>query len=256
MTPSGDVSAFGLDGAEAHTAIEITPLGWGSPGRCCCRTSSCGPCARRVPWSPRRTRRARGCGGRALPGGAGLAGVGGPRRRHDRRAFARAGGAGRAARRDGGGGIEIPGLGDVGDIGGLLPDRIGDLAAAEASVGFTVDAGPTLLGGLCWSAGVLLIALLASRRTPLPRGWDALHRVVRPAVSAVVTVLMLAVAAGLAAAAWAAATDDRPGRIAGAALLGRRTGCGSVCRSASSCRGRAGRWASRRGSCPIRWTTC
>ncbi|MCF2436763.1 streptophobe family protein [Streptomyces thinghirensis] len=66
----------------------------------------------------------------------------------------------------GGGGIEIPGLGDVGDIGGLLPDRIGDLVDAEATVGFTVDTAPTLLGGLIWSAGVLLIALLASRRTP------------------------------------------------------------------------------------------
>ncbi|MCF3136982.1 streptophobe family protein, partial [Streptomyces olivochromogenes] len=27
VSPSGDVSAFGLKGAEAHTAIEITPLG-------------------------------------------------------------------------------------------------------------------------------------------------------------------------------------------------------------------------------------
>src|SRR3954464_11866304 len=27
VSPSGDVSAFGLKGAEAHTAVEITPLG-------------------------------------------------------------------------------------------------------------------------------------------------------------------------------------------------------------------------------------
>ncbi|WP_270858098.1 streptophobe family protein, partial [Streptomyces rochei] len=78
----------------------------------------------------------------------------------------------------GGGGVEIPGLGDVGDIGdvgGLLPDRIGDLIEAEAAVGFTVDTVPTLLGGLVHVTAVLLIALLASRRTPLPGGCEAVH---------------------------------------------------------------------------------
>jgi hypothetical protein len=32
VKPSGDVSAFGLKGAEAHTAIQITPLGVGLVG--------------------------------------------------------------------------------------------------------------------------------------------------------------------------------------------------------------------------------
>src|SRR5213076_2524134 len=72
----------------------------------------------------------------------------------------------------GGGGVSIPGLGDLGNIGGLLPDNIGNLIHAKAGVGFSVDTAPTLLGGLGWSAGILLIALLASRRTPLPRGWE------------------------------------------------------------------------------------
>lgn len=123
-----------------------------------------------------------------------------------------------------GGGVNIPGLGDIGDIGGLLPGKISDLVKAKAAVGFTVDTAPTLLGGLGWSAGILLIALLASRRTPLPRGWEAVHRVVRPAASALVTVLLVAVAAGLAAAAYAAIGDDHPKRIAGAALLGAPNG--------------------------------
>ncbi|WP_333741926.1 streptophobe family protein, partial [Streptomyces sp. IBSBF 2806] len=122
------------------------------------------------------------------------------------------------------GGLEIPGLGDVGDVGGLLPDRLGDLVHAKAAVGFTVDTAPTLLGGLGWSLGILLIALAASRRTPLPRGWHAVHRVVRPAASAVVTVALAAVAAGLAAAAYAAIGDAHPRRIAGAALLGAPNG--------------------------------
>ncbi|WP_329215939.1 streptophobe family protein [Streptomyces sp. NBC_01485] len=227
VTPSGDVSAFGLTGAQATTAIEITPLGVSLVG------------ALLLSWFFLRSLRAAGVviapaellarvgavvalfvamlGGLAwaghdvitldgaslglgdLPGGGG-------------------GGAGS------GGGLDIPGLGDIGDIGGLLPDRLGDLVDAKAAVGFTVDTAPTLLGGLGWCLGILLIALLASRRTPLPRGWEAVHRVVRPAVSAVVTVLLVAVAAGFTAAAYAAIGDDHPRRIAGAALLGAPNG--------------------------------
>lgn len=220
VTPSGDVSAFGLKGAEAATAIEITPLGVGLVG------------AVLLSWFFLRSLRGAGVvispsellaragavialfvatlGGLAwaghdvitIDGGAlgldDLPGTGG-----------------------GGGGIDVPGLGD---ISGLLPDRVGDLIDAKAAVGFTVDTLPTLLGGFVWAAGVLTVALLASRRTPLPPGWEAVHRVVRPAASALVTVLLVAVAAGLAAAAYAAIGDDHPKRIAGAALLGAPNG--------------------------------
>ncbi|MGW4576575.1 streptophobe family protein [Streptomyces tendae] len=226
VTPAGDVSSFGLKGAEAHTAIEITPLGVGLVG------------ALFLSFFFLRSLRAAGVvvapaellarAGAvvalfvAMTGGLAWAG-------HDVVTIDGAslglddlpGGDGGGG---GGGGLEIPGLGDVGDIGGLLPDRVGDLVDARAAVGFTVDTAPTLLGGLVWSAGVLLIALLASRRTPLPRGCEALHRVLRPAVSALVTVALTAVAAGLAAAAWAAIGDDHPRRIAGAALLGAPNG--------------------------------
>ncbi|MFH8446763.1 streptophobe family protein [Streptomyces sp. NPDC018026] len=222
VTPAGDVSAFGLKGAEAHTAIEITPLGVGLVG------------ALFLSFFFLRSLRAAGVvvppaellarAGAvvalfvAMTGGLAWAG-------HD--VVTIDGGALGLDDLPGGGGsggLEIPGLGDVGDIGGLLPDRVGDLVDARAAVGFTVDTAPTLLGGLVWSAGVLLIALLASRRTPLPRGCEALHRVVRPAVSALVTVALTAVAAGLAAAAYAAIGDDHPRRIAGAALLGAPNG--------------------------------
>ncbi|MET7295122.1 streptophobe family protein [Streptomyces griseoloalbus] len=221
VTPSGDVSAFGLSGAEADTAIHIAPLGVSLVG------------ALLLSFFFLRSLRAAGVvvsaaellarAGAvvalfvAMTGGLVWAG-------HDVVTID----GGSLGLDDlpggGGGGVEIPGLGDVGDVGGLLPDRIGDLVDAEAAVGFTVDTVPTLLGGLGWSAGVLLVALLASRRTPLPRCWDAVHRVVRPTVSALVTVGLVAVAAGLAAAGYAAIGDDHPRRIAGAALLGAPNG--------------------------------
>ncbi|MGV9645909.1 streptophobe family protein, partial [Streptomyces sp. NPDC003514] len=217
VTPSGDVSAFGLTGAQAATAVDIAPLGVGLVGA--------------LLLAGLFLRSLRAAGDVIAPSEllarvgtvaalfvamlGGLAWAG-----HD--VVTIDGGAlGLDDVPGAGGSVEVPGLGD---IGGLLPDRIGDLVGAKAAVGFTVDTAPTLLGGLAWCAGVLLIALLASRRTPLPRGWEAVHRVVRPAVSALVTVLLVAVAAGLAAAVYAAIGDDHPKRIAGAALLGAPNG--------------------------------
>ncbi|TGA99324.1 streptophobe family protein, partial [Streptomyces sp. MZ04] len=225
VTPSGDVSAFGLEGAEATTAIDIAPLGVGLAG------------ALLLAYFFLRSLRAAGVtitpaelAARAgavvalfLAMLAGLAWAG-----HDIITI-----DGDQLGVDKGidkGVDQLPdGITDklpdgLGDIGGLLPDRLGDLAQAKAAVGFTVDTGPTLFGGAMWVIGVLLIALLASRRTPLPRGWDAVHRLVRPAVSALVTVLLVAVLAGLAAALYAMIGDAHPKRIAGAALLGAPNG--------------------------------
>ncbi|MGW0573179.1 streptophobe family protein [Streptomyces tauricus] len=219
VTPSGDMSAFGLEGAQADTALQITPLGVSLVG------------ALLLSWFFLRSLRAAGAvispaelvarAGTvaalfvAMLGGLAWAG-------HD--IITIDGGSLGLDELPGGGvpdDVEVPGLGD---IGGLLPDRLGDLADANAEVGFTVDTVPTLLGGFGWVLGVLLIALLASRRTPLPGGWTAVHRLVRPAVSALVTVLLVAVLAGFAAAAYAAVGDDNPKRIAGAALLGAPNG--------------------------------
>ncbi|WP_328497212.1 streptophobe family protein [Streptomyces sp. NBC_00414] len=219
VTPSGDMSAFGLEGAQADTALQITPLGVSLVG------------ALLLSWFFLRSLRAAGAvvspaelTARAATVAAlfvamlgGLAWAG-----HD--IITIDGGSLGLDKLPGGGvpdDVEVPGLGN---IGGLLPDRLGDLADANAKVGFTVDTVPTLLGGLGWVLGVLLIALLASRRTPLPGGWTAVHRLVRPAVSALVTVLLVAVLAGFAAAAYAAIGDDNPKRIAGAALLGAPNG--------------------------------
>ncbi len=216
VTPSGDVSAFGLEGAEATTAIEVTPLGVGLAGALLLgffflRSLR----ALGVEISPRELAARAGAVTAlflAMIGGLAWAG-------HD------------VITIDGAslGLDELPGAGGItddlpGGIGDLLPDRLGDLVEAEAAVGFTVDTGPSLFGALVWVLGVLFIALLASRRTALPAALSVLHRVVRPAVSALVAVLSVAVVAGLAAAAYAAVGDEHPGRIAGAALLGAPNG--------------------------------
>ncbi|MCX4574081.1 streptophobe family protein [Streptomyces sp. NBC_01571] len=222
VEPSGNVSAFGLKGAEAHTAIQITPLGVGLVGA--------------LLLSYFFLRSLRGAGVVIAPSellaraGAvvvlfvatlgGLAWAG-----HD---VITIDGSGLGLDRvTGGGGLgritdKLPG--GLGDLGGLLPGRIDDLVDAKAAVGFTVDTVPTLLGGAAWAAGILVISLLASRRTPLPRGWEGVHRTVRPAASALVTVALVAVVAGLAAAAYAAIGDPHPKLIAGAALLGAPNG--------------------------------
>ncbi|MFD8423983.1 streptophobe family protein [Streptomyces sp. NPDC059466] len=222
VEPSGNVSAFGLKGAEAHTAIQITPLGVALVGA--------------LLLSYFFLRSLRGAGVVIAPSellaraGAvvvlfvatlgGLAWAG-----HD---VITIDGSGLGLDRvTGGGGLgkitdKLPG--GLGDLGGLLPGKIDDLVDAKAAVGFTVDTVPTLLGGAAWAAGILVISLLASRRTPLPRGWEGVHRTVRPAASALVTVALVAVVAGLAAAAYAAIGDPHPKLIAGAALLGAPNG--------------------------------
>ncbi|NUK18952.1 streptophobe family protein, partial [Streptomyces lunaelactis] len=225
VTPAGDVSAFGLEGAEATTAVDITPLGVGLVGALLLAYFFLRSLRGAGPYISGTELAARAGGVVILfvatVGGLAWAGhdvitIDGAELGLD---LDKAPGAG-------GGGIEVPGLGDIGDIGGLLPDRVGDLVDAEAAVGFSVNTADSLGGALFWVLGVLVIALLASRRTPLPRGaaWEAVRRTVRPAASAMVSVLLVAVLAGYAAAAYAAIGDDHPKRIAGAALIGAPNG--------------------------------
>jgi len=223
VTPSGDVSAFGLSGAEAETAVEITPLGVSLVGALLLAFFFLRSlrAAGAVVSPAELLARAGATTGLSVMMTGGLVWAGQDVVTLDGNALGLDGLPGGGD----GGGIGIPGLGDLGDgLESVLPDRIGDLVEAQTAVGYTVDAVPTLLGGLGWSVLVLAIALLASRRTPLPPGWDVVHRAIRPAVSALVTALLVAVAAVLAAAAYAAIGDDHPRRIAGAALLGAPNG--------------------------------
>ncbi|MGW3660125.1 streptophobe family protein [Streptomyces sp. NPDC005151] len=218
VSPSGNVEAFGLDDAEAHTALAVTPLGVGLVGA--------------LLLSLFFLRSLRGVGavvsGAELAVRAGMVAVmfvavlGGLAWAGHDVVTIDGGALGPAGVPGAGGGGGLPG--GLGDLGGLLPDRLADLARTQAQVGFTVDSSTSLTAGACWVVGVLVIALLASRRTPLPSGLAWVERTVRPAASAVVSVLLVAVVAGCAAAAYAAVGDAHPKRIAGAALLGAPNG--------------------------------
>ncbi|MCX5196489.1 streptophobe family protein [Streptomyces sp. NBC_00249] len=206
VTPSGDLTVLGVAGAEAETSLDVRPLGVALVGALVLARMF----LRSLPAGARGGELA----ARAAVVGALFTGTAG--------ALAWAGhdvvtldGARlplplpRTPAR-----VEVPG---IGDIGGLLPDRVGELLPVRARIGFSAELGPTLVGAAVWVTVVLALALLVSRRGPA--AWarpDGLG----PAVSAVVAALLVAVAAGLAAAGWAAAGDARPGRVAGAALLG------------------------------------
>ncbi|MFI1012072.1 streptophobe family protein [Streptomyces sp. NPDC020965] len=220
VRPSGDVSVFGLEGAQARSAVDITPLGVSLVGALLLAYFFLRSLRRAGAYIPGTELAARTGAVVVLfvatTGGLAWAG-------HDVITLdgAKLGPGADRVPGIGGGGIELPGLGAVGE---LLPDRLGELVDARASVGFTVEIADSLVGAACWVLGVLLIALLAGRRAPLPRALTALGRAVRPATSATVSVLLVAVVAGYAAAGHAALGDDRPGRIAGAALLGAPNG--------------------------------
>ncbi|MEU1620587.1 streptophobe family protein [Streptomyces sp. NPDC005722] len=215
VVPSGDVAVFGLGGAGGEGRLDLMPLGVGLVG------------ALLLSWVFLRSLRGAGL---TVPGGELAARAGAVVALFVALlgALAWAGEDtialdGAALGGDKGGGL-TDGLPGIGDLGGGLGDGLQDLIDAKASVSFHVATGRTLLGGLLWVLVVLLLALLTSRRSPLPPALEPLHRVVRPAASALRWVLLLAVLAGCAAAGYAAVTGDEPGRIAGAALLGAPNG--------------------------------
>ncbi|MYS22738.1 hypothetical protein GA0115240_14437, partial [Streptomyces sp. DvalAA-14] len=217
VRPSGDVGVFGLTGSQTHAALGIAPLGVALVG------------ALLLAWVFLRSLRRAGvvvapaelAARVAATAALFLALVGGLAWAGQDTVAIDAGSVGppRGATDDLLG--KLPG---IGKISGGLADGLQNIVRTDASVTFHVDTARTLFGALVWVLAVLLVALLTSRRAPLPPGWDAVHRVVRPAASAVRTVTLVAVLAGFAAALYAALTGDEPGRIMGAALLGTPNG--------------------------------
>ncbi|MFD7627895.1 streptophobe family protein [Streptomyces sp. NPDC059851] len=100
---------------------------------------------------------------------------------------------------------------------------IGDLAElfdAAPTVGFRAAVPATLFFGLLWILGLLLIALLVSRRAPLPAGLVRFHTAVRPAAFATVALLLACVALGAVVGLVVAATRGHADRTFAVMLLG------------------------------------
>ncbi|MCX5555048.1 streptophobe family protein [Streptomyces sp. NBC_00038] len=104
------------------------------------------------------------------------------------------------------------GDGSIGDIG--------DLFGASPKVGFTTDVPLTLVFGVLWLAGVLVIALLVSRGAPLPPRLLRFQESVRPAAFAMVALLLAYVALGVVIALVVAATRGHTAETFAVILLG------------------------------------
>ncbi|MFV6026351.1 streptophobe family protein [Streptomyces sp. NPDC056264] len=102
-----------------------------------------------------------------------------------------------------------------------LMDIFGELLdAVNPTVGFRTDVGPTLFYGLLWILGVLVVALLVSRRTPLPPRLVRYHEPVRPAAHAMLLLLLAYVVVGLVIGVVVAATKGHAAETFAVLLLG------------------------------------
>ncbi|MFJ3583162.1 streptophobe family protein [Streptomyces sp. NPDC090127] len=102
-----------------------------------------------------------------------------------------------------------------------MSDLFGELLeAVNPTVGFRTELGPTLLYGLLWILGVLLIALLVSRGTPLPSRLVRYHQAVRPVASAMLLLLLAYVVIGLVVGFVVAATRGHAAETFAVVLLG------------------------------------
>ncbi|WP_053648853.1 MULTISPECIES: streptophobe family protein [unclassified Streptomyces] len=102
-----------------------------------------------------------------------------------------------------------------------LMDLFGELLdSVNPTVGFRTDLGPTLFYGLLWILGVLLVALLVSRGTPLPSRLVRYQEPVRPTARAMLLLLLAYVLLGLVVGLVVAATKGRPAETFAVLLLG------------------------------------
>ncbi|MEU2659505.1 streptophobe family protein [Streptomyces sp. NPDC007325] len=109
----------------------------------------------------------------------------------------------------------------VGDPQEPLADLFGELLdATEPTVGFRTVVGTTLGYGLLWILGVLLVALLVSRRSALPARLLRYQEAVRPAASAMLLLLLAYVAVGLVIGLVVAATRGHAAETLAVVLLG------------------------------------
>ncbi|MFE9613921.1 streptophobe family protein [Streptomyces sp. NPDC006012] len=106
------------------------------------------------------------------------------------------------------------------DIGsGVLGDLTG-LFDSAPRLGFAADVPRTVLFGLLWLVGVLVLALLVSPGVPLPGRLPRLQESARPAVLAVVALLLAYVALGVVTALVTAAVRGHGADTFAVLLLG------------------------------------
>lgn len=98
--------------------------------------------------------------------------------------------------------------------------EISEVLDSAPTVGFEAAIPATLGFGLLWILGLLLIALLVSRRAPLPAGLVRFHTAVRPAAFAVVALLLAYVVLGVGVGVVVAATQGHAARTLAVILLG------------------------------------
>ncbi|WP_327712910.1 streptophobe family protein [Streptomyces sp. NBC_00464] len=106
----------------------------------------------------------------------------------------------------------IPGADPTGGVIGVFD--------ASPRAGFRADIPLTLVLGLLWLAGVLVLALLVSRGAPLPARLVRFQESVRPAAYAMVALLLACVALGLVIALVVAVTQGQPAATFAVILLG------------------------------------
>ncbi|WP_229857702.1 streptophobe family protein, partial [Streptomyces anandii] len=106
------------------------------------------------------------------------------------------------------------------DLGDGVLGAIGGLLGATPEVGFTTQVPLTVLFGLLWLAGVLVLALLVAHGAPLPAGLLRFRAAVRPAAYAMVALLLVYVVVGLVVALVTAATRGHPAESFAVILLG------------------------------------
>ncbi|MEU3347298.1 streptophobe family protein [Streptomyces sp. NPDC006700] len=106
------------------------------------------------------------------------------------------------------------------DLGNGMLGAIGGLFGAAPEVGFAARVPLTVLFGLLWLAGVLVLALLVAPGAPLPARLLRRREPVRPAAYAMVVLLLACVVVGLVVALVTAATRGRPAEHFAVILLG------------------------------------
>ncbi|SDD17692.1 streptophobe family protein [Streptomyces prasinopilosus] len=99
-------------------------------------------------------------------------------------------------------------------------DDLGELFGVSPEIGFAADVPVTVLVGLLWLAGVLVLALLVSPGAPLPGRLLRFQAAVRPAAHAMLHLLLACVVVGGLVALVVAATRGRPAETFALLLLG------------------------------------